>query len=231
MLLNLAVFLVQLALPVDLANHLLYAGGAIPWEIIRLTDLTEGMYQVHALLPPPLTILSAMFLHGSLEHIAGNLWFLWVFGRAVEESMGVVRFVLFYLLGGVCAALVQVAMTPTAVTPMVGASGAIAAVLGAYLVLHPTARLEVLLFLVVFVQFVVVPAGVALGVWLLWQVIGNRGSLSVAAWAHIGGFVVGAAMCKLFRRARPAVNPTTASAKLVPPWTLRTAAGSSSLPR
>jgi membrane associated rhomboid family serine protease len=221
---NLAVFLLQTLLPSGAANRLLYAGGAIPYEIARLADVTRGPFQVPALLPPPLTILTSLFLHGSIIHLAGNVWFLWVFGRSVEAAMGAARFTFFYLMCGVLAALGQVVMTPGSMTPMVGASGAIAGVLGAYLVLYPRARVELLLFLVVFLQIVVVPAALGLGVWFLWQIVGHPFDLSVATFAHIGGFVAGAALCKLFARAPAAGSPALTTS----PWTLSPNAASES---
>ncbi len=228
--LNIVIFVIQTMLPTAVANQLLYAGGAIPFEISRLTDVTIGPYQTHALVPPPLTILTSLFLHGSVMHVIGNVWFLWVFARSVEAALGPARFALFYLFGGVLAAMTQVIMTPGSLTPMVGASGAIAAILGAYTVLYPRARIELLLFLVVFLQIVVVPAFVGLGIWFLWQLVGNRFDLAIATWAHIGGFAAGAVLCKLL--ARRLAAPVDAPALVTPPWTLLETASesSSSLP-
>ncbi len=228
--LNIAIFTVQMILPTGIANRLLYAGGAIPYEISRFTDVTIGPYQTQSLVPPPLTILTSLFLHGSAMHVIGNVWFLWVFARSVEAALGPLRFAAFYLLAGVLAALTQVIMTPGSMTPMVGASGAIAGILGAYMVLFPRARIELLLFLIVFLQIVVVPAFVGLGIWFLWQLVGNRFDLAIATWAHIGGFAAGATLCKLF--ARRLIVPVEQPALVTPPWTLLETASesSSSLP-
>jgi membrane associated rhomboid family serine protease len=138
-----------------------------------------------------------MFMHGGWLHIVGNMLFLWIFGNNVEDSMGRLRFVLFYLLGGVAAALAQVAIDPDATVPLVGASGAIAAVLGAFAITHPTANVRCLLFLVVFVTVIDLPALAVLGFWFVQQLLEGFGALElgtgggVAWWAHVGGFVAG----------------------------------------
>lgn len=212
---NVLVHLVQRLLPADAAAHILYAAGAIPYEVAHFTDITDEVLHAPAIAPPPLTIVTSLFLHGSVEHLVGNAWFLWVFGRGVEAGMGVGRFLVFYLLVGIIAAVVQVAATPWSQIPMVGASGAIAGVLGAYLLMHPRARVQILLFLLVIVQIVMAPSFIVLPVWVLWQVIGNRGDIAIATWAHVGGFGIGALACKLFAR----------------PWTHRIAAAGSWSPR
>lgn len=240
---NVAIFIFQETLSSERATELLYAAGAVPFEISRLTDLIDGTLHPAALLPPPFTILTAMFLHGGVEHLIGNVWFLYIFGDNVEGEMGPIRFLLFYLLAGVLAAAAQIWVTPESTIPMVGASGAIAGVLGAYLLLHPRARVHVLLFLLVFVQVVAVPAFVVLGAWFLWQVLSDTGDGSVAIWAHIGGFLLGLALCKLFARRGPplpvsaglSVDPDLSTAPVPArgertPWKLTPAAPSSSLP-
>jgi membrane associated rhomboid family serine protease len=138
-----------------------------------------------------------MFLHGGLLHLAGNLLYLWIFGNNVEDRLGPARFLAFYLLGGVLAALAFLLTEPAAMTPMIGASGAIAAVLGAYFVLYPRARVVVLVWFFFFVNFVRVPAVVVLGIWFLLQVLGLGGE-GVAWMAHIGGFVAGMALVRPF---------------------------------
>jgi membrane associated rhomboid family serine protease len=154
---------------------------------------------------PPvwITIFTAMFMHGSVLHIAGNMLFLWIFGNNVEDSMGKVRFVAFYLLGGVAATLAQFFVGGTSETiPMLGASGAIAAVLGGYALLYPHARVVTLIFIVFFVTIITLPALLVLGLWFLLQLldassqVGTTGG-GVAVWAHIGGFVFGLLAIKL----------------------------------
>ncbi len=152
-----------------------------------------------------LTPITSMFLHGSWTHLLGNALFLWVFGNNVEDSMGPLRFLLFYLLCGALAAAAHVAAAPTSPIPTVGASGAISGVLGAYLVLYPRARVKLLFYFLLFVRVIKVPAWIALLWWLAFQVISGLPQLSrsemsggVAFWAHIGGFVAGVALVKLF---------------------------------
>lgn len=149
------------------------------------------------------TPLSSMFLHGGWFHIIGNMWFLWVFGNNVEDSMGHIRFVIFYVLCGLAAAALQVATNPSSAIPMLGASGAIGGVMGAYIVLYPKVRVHMLIFLGFFITTIAVPAYLMLGYWFLIQVIGGIPSLGgegggVAFWAHIGGFVAGALLIRPF---------------------------------
>jgi membrane associated rhomboid family serine protease len=221
---NMAIYLAHLFLSTAQQDALLYAGGAVPFEISRMTDVIDGGLHPRALVPPPLTLITSLFLHGSPAHIAGNLWFLWFFGDSVEASMGPVRFLAFYLVAGLTAAIAQVAMTPDSMIPIVGASGAIAGVLGAYMALYPRARIEIVLFLLFVIEIVVVPAYFVLGVWLAWQLV-LVGDGSIAVWAHVGGFLAGAAVCRLFARRARRVAPVRIEPQ---PW-IR-AAESSSLP-
>ena len=161
---------------------------------------------------PPgfLTIFTSMFMHGGWLHIAGNMIFLWIFGNNVEDSMGRLRYVFFYLLGGIAAAGAQVAISPDSTVPLVGASGAIAAVLGGYALLYPRARVLTLFFFF-FIFFIEVPALLLLGLWIFTQFLPAVGQLAtpevgggggVAYWAHIGGFLFGLAAIKLFAQRR-----------------------------
>jgi membrane associated rhomboid family serine protease len=160
--------------------------------------------------PAFLTIFTSMFMHGGWLHIVGNLLFLWIFGNNVEDSMGRPRYVIFYLLGGIAAALAQVAIDPNATVPLVGASGAIAAVLGGYALQYPHARVLTLFFFF-FIFFIEVPALLLLGLWIFTQFLPAVGQLAtpdvgggggVAYWAHIGGFLFGLAAIKLFAHRR-----------------------------
>jgi membrane associated rhomboid family serine protease len=182
--------------------------GAIPrWLLHGVTDgqidLPQGMVAtLHQEAPWPLTIFTAMFAHGSWMHIIGNMWFLWIFGDNLEDRMGRFRFLIFYLLCGVLAAAAQIAATPDSMAPMVGASGAIAGVLGGYIVLYPTARVRCLWILIVFITTIRVPAWILLGVWFLSQFL--TPSESGVAWvAHVGGFLAGLLLVKLFVKADP----------------------------
>jgi membrane associated rhomboid family serine protease len=143
-------------------------------------------------------ILASLFLHGGWEHLIGNMLFLWIFGNNIEDRLGRLPFVVFYLLGGVVAALAQVWIEPTSEIPLVGASGAIAATLGAYIVLYPRARILTLVFLGFFFQLIQVPALIVLALWFLLQLVDGIATLGaatagggVAFFAHIGGFVLG----------------------------------------
>ena len=150
-------------------------------------------------------VLTHMFLHGSWMHLLGNMWFLWLFGNNVEDSMGRLRFLLFYLLCGLAAAAAQIVTSPYSPIPMVGASGAISGVMGAYLVLYPRVRVYTLVPLGFFITSMALPAWVMLGYWFLIQFVSGLVSVGgegggVAFWAHVGGFVAGLVLVKLFAR-------------------------------
>ena len=166
-----------------------------------------------ALLPPEIavipawaTIITAMFLHGGWMHIGGNMLYLWIFGDNVEDSMGPAKFVAFYLLCGSAAALAQFAVDPSSQVPMVGASGGIAGVLGAYLVLHPRAAIRTFILILIFFRFINLPAWLVLGFWIGGQFLAVPGALTgadggVAYFAHIGGFIAGMVLIPFFKRA------------------------------
>jgi len=152
-----------------------------------------------------LTLLTSMFMHGGWMHLIGNMWFLWVFGNNVEDSMGHVRFVIFYLLCGALASVAHIVTDPGSIVPTVGASGAISGIMGAYLVLYPKVRVQTLIFLVFYIRVFLLPAWVLLAQWFVIQLVSGAGTLGaegggVAFWAHIGGFVAGLALIKLFER-------------------------------
>ena len=192
--------------------------GAIPYEITNPGDqcvaggeqlacgpAAEAEREARRDLPPTiLTVFTSMFMHGGLLHIAGNMLFLWIFGNNIEDSMGRVRFVLFYLLGGVVAVGAQTLLDPDAAVPTIGASGAVAAVLGGYALLYPRARVVTVIFLIIFFTFLELPAVIVLGAWFLFQLLpasqelGQAASGGVAYFAHIGGFVFGLLAIKLF---------------------------------
>lgn len=155
-----------------------------------------------------LSLVTSMFLHGSWLHVAGNMLYLWVFGDNVEDAMGHGRFVVFYLLTGVVAALVHVTTQPASAVPLIGASGAIAGILGAYLVLYPRARVTSLVILFPFIRFIDLPAVLVLSLWFVLQLyqglatLGASGVATVAFWAHVGGFIAGAVLAPIFARRR-----------------------------
>ncbi|MCP3981570.1 MAG: rhomboid family intramembrane serine protease [bacterium] len=150
------------------------------------------------------TLLSSMFLHGGWMHLIGNLWFLWVFGNNIEDSMGHGRFVVFYLLTGVVGGVAHLLTAPASAVPVVGASGAISGVMGAYIVLYPRVRVLTLIIFIFFVRIIALPAVFLLGLWFAFQILGGAASKAtgggVAFWAHVGGFVAGVALIKLFER-------------------------------
>jgi len=150
------------------------------------------------------TMITSMFLHGGWMHLIGNLWFLWIFGNNVEDSMGHGRFLVFYLLTGLVASGGHIASDPASPIPMVGASGAISAIMGAYLVLYPKARVHTLFIIIILIRVFPLPAWFFLLYWLSLQVVYSSlelagGGGGVAFWAHIGGFVAGVALVKLFQ--------------------------------
>jgi membrane associated rhomboid family serine protease len=165
----------------------------------NLVCVTEGGGQID-------NIVTSMFLHGSWMHLIGNMWFLWLFGNNVEDAMTRPRFALFYLLCGLAAALLQVAIEPGSIVPMVGASGAISGVMGAYLVLYPKVRVFTMVPLGFFFTSIALPAWVMLIYWAFLQLaggltrIGGEETGGVAFWAHIGGFAAGVVLIKLFAR-------------------------------
>jgi membrane associated rhomboid family serine protease len=156
----------------------------------------------------PLTIFTSMFMHGGFAHIIGNMWFLYIFGDNVESILGHVKYFMFYLACGIGAALAQFFVEPASQIPMIGASGAVAGVLGAYMIRFPKARVHVLAVIIIFITTFVVPAQIVLGLWFLMQLSGGLGSLGVdttggVAWfAHIGGFIIGVTSLKYFQNFR-----------------------------
>ncbi len=183
--------------------------GAIPGELTRRAteDLVQLGPNLVCRLGPPhwYTLFTSMFLHGGWFHLLGNMWFLWVFGNNVEDSMGRARFVAFYLLCGLAAVGAQIVADPSSPVPMVGASGAIGGVMGAYVLLYPRVAVDMLVVLGIIITRVRVPAYLMLGYWFLLQVLGGLPQLSssgtggVAFWAHVGGFTAGMALCLVFR--------------------------------
>jgi len=193
---NVIVFLFQLSLGSQ-EEQFVYQFALIPFNIVNrlsLGDLSD--------------IFSSMFMHAGLAHIGGNMLYLWIFGDNVEDSMGHGRYLLFYLAGGVVASLAHIFTNPASQIPTVGASGAIAAVLGAYLVLYPQSRVLTIIPLGFFIRMTMLPAGVVLGLWFVLQffqgvlTLGGPDVGGVAFWAHIGGFVAGVVLAKLLTQKR-----------------------------
>ncbi len=195
-LVNGAIFFYQLTLDPAENQLFIYQWGAIPYQIIH----GEVVRAVPAI-PIPLTLFSSMFLHGGFLHLLGNMLYLWIFGNNVEDTLGHFRFLLFFLVCGLVAGLAQVFSNPDSTVPMVGASGAIGGVLGAYLLLFPFARILTLFFIIIFVRLIYVPALVILGFWFLLQFLSLPGAAqsNVAFFAHIGGFFSGLILVKIFQ--------------------------------
>lgn len=184
--------------------------GLIPGDLLGGVDAT----QIPGRLPCPvdeesnwITLLSSMFMHGGWLHLIGNMWFMWIFGGNVEDAMGRVRFAIFYVLCGLAAAAAQIFANTESPIPMVGASGAIGGVMGAYIVLYPRVHVHMLVFFGFFVTTFAVPAVAMLGYWIVLQLLGGLTALGAvgggtAFWAHVGGFVAGAVLVFLFRDER-----------------------------
>ena len=188
---NAAVFLLQAVAPGGLESAAVRF-GAVPYEITHFRSLPET-----AAFPPLLTLLTSMFIHGSLFHLLGNMLYLWIFGNNIEDRLGPVRFALFYLVCGVAASLTHILAQPGSRVPMIGASGAIAGVLGAYWVLFPRARVKTFIFLIFYIDVVPIPARIILGLWFLVQILNIGMGGGVAWFAHIGGFLAGLLFIRL----------------------------------
>ena len=192
------VFIYQSFLPPGAEEHFVFQYGAIPAIVFGHATLQSEIVPI----PAYATLLTSMFLHGSWMHLLGNMLYLWIFGNNIEDVMGHVRFITFYVVCGVCAALTHAVIDPASAIPMVGASGAISGILGAYLLLFPRARV---LILAPYVGTTYVPAGVVLGLWFVMQVFSGGASLGtkgggVAFFAHVGGFVAGMLLIRFFKR-------------------------------
>jgi membrane associated rhomboid family serine protease len=186
---NVLIFLIQMFSTQGLQYHV-FKMGAIPYEITHFKSLTFMISQSGLELQrlwPPLTLLASMFLHGSLFHLLGNMLYLWIFGNNVEDYLGPIRFLLFYVLSGLGAAFTHILTHPNSQVPMIGASGAIAGILGAYLLLFPSARVITL----VFITIVPIPAAIILIIWFVGQIMNVGLGGGVAWFAHIGGFLIG----------------------------------------
>ncbi|CAA9557248.1 MAG: Rhomboid family protein [uncultured Thermomicrobiales bacterium] len=200
---NVLVFLYQVSLPEAQLVRFFSQWGLVPREITQGVDAPPTIE-----LPIYATFLSSIFMHGGWLHLGGNMLFLWVFGDNVEDAFGHLKYLLFYLLCGVGASLAQIAINTGSTIPNVGASGAIAGVMGAYLVMFPGATVRTLVTIVFFITVTYLPAVLVIGLWFVLQLISGIGSLGVrtqqtggvAFWAHIGGLVVGAVLAFFFRR-------------------------------
>jgi membrane associated rhomboid family serine protease len=202
---NLLVFFYELSLAGKSGDELqrfIFAWGARPYELAHMRDLAPTISY-----PVWVTVFTSMFMHGGWLHILGNMLYLWVFGDNIEDAMGHLKFLMFYVACGVGAVALQVLVSPNAMTPMVGASGAISGVLASYLLLFPRRGVRTLIFVFVFVTVITLPAILVIGFWIVLQFINSVGSLGprtaqtdgVAYFAHVGGFATGVVLTLLLR--------------------------------
>lgn len=207
---NCLIYLYQSLLPPNQEQLFVFQYGLIPIEITRFTDMTPDIP-----FPVWLSPFSSMFLHGDIWHLGGNMLYLWIFGNNIEDHLGHVKFFGFYLLSGLAAAALFIIFSPNGKVPMVGASGAIAGVLGAYMVLFPRARVLTFIWILFFIRMVWLPAMLLLGFWFVIQLVmglstvGNPGGGGVAWFAHVGGFVFGWLIMRRKKRKRRFSEPTS----------------------
>jgi membrane associated rhomboid family serine protease len=195
-----AVFLWQFSLGDKAGQVAVYQYGVIPGNLFGTVEIDPRL----VVIAPWMTIFTSMFMHGGIMHFLGNMLYLWIFGDNIEASLGHVRYAIFYLLCGVAAALAQSFAVPTSMIPMIGASGAISGVLGAYLVLHPRANIRVFVWLFIYVAVWNLPAFLVLGGWFVMQLLSSAsvaaGQPGVAFMAHVGGFIAGAVFIFFFKK-------------------------------
>ncbi len=193
--LNIGVFIIE-ALSPENSEQIVHSYGAIPYAITHFRSLQP--------IPPVLTIFTSMFMHGGILHIAGNMLYFWIFGNNIEDVLGHLRFIVFYLFCGIVAAYSYALTAPSSTVPMIGASGAISGILGAYLLLFPRARVHTLVFFGIFIQVVQVPALIVIGFWAIIQLVsglfteGMQSQGGIAWFAHVGGFLTGLLTIKLW---------------------------------
>ncbi|NTW04497.1 MAG: rhomboid family intramembrane serine protease [Peptococcaceae bacterium] len=193
--LNIYVFIKEFLMPQDMLNSFFYSFGLVPKNIVEIF-ISGNIFQ-----PEIITFVTAMFLHGGWLHLLGNMLFLWVFGDNVEDRLGHFRYLIFYIATGIIGSIAHIMADPLSVAPVIGASGAVAGVLGAYMITFPKARVLTLVPIVFFFTLAEIPAVVFLILWFVLQIFSSFASLgggaeSVAWWAHIGGFLFGIVLIK-----------------------------------
>ena len=196
--LNILIFFYQIGLEENIRTSLIFEYGFKP------SQLFSNANSMNLKQSSLLTIFTSMFLHGGLFHLLGNMLFLWIYGNNVEDSMGHIKFLIFYLICGLAASLLQAIVSFESSTPMIGASGAVSGVLSAYFLLFPKARVLTLVVLLIFITFIRIPAGLLIGFWFLSQIINayfnDPNSPGVAWYAHIGGFLMGLLLIPFFKK-------------------------------
>jgi membrane associated rhomboid family serine protease len=208
---NCVVFIYQMLLPGQAEALFVYRFGLIPIEISHLTDMTLDLP-----FPVLLSPFTSMFIHADLMHIGGNMLYLWIFGNNIEEYLGHFKFLIFYFLSGLAAVAMFVVVDPGGKAPLIGASGAIAGVLGAYLVVFPRARVLTFIWIIFFIRLIWLPAVFLLGYWFILQIVMGLYSLGssgggVAWFAHVGGFAFGWVVLQIFHRRQKPPYATTSS--------------------
>jgi membrane associated rhomboid family serine protease len=199
---NVVIFLYQVSLGPNASQLFVYQFGTIPAVVVGAERLPEAMVAI----PPAVSLFTSMFLHGGWMHLVGNMWFLWIFGNNIEDAMGHLRYLAFYVICGMIASASHILAYPDSTIPSIGASGAIAGALGAYAMLYPRARVWTLIFVVFFMRLMYIPAWIVLGIWILLQFIngsmaaGTQNAGGIAFWAHVGGFIAGILLVGLFKK-------------------------------
>jgi len=191
---NIAAFLYELSLG-EGANYLIDTMGAMPYDITH----------IHLNPKVSLTLITSLFLHGSILHLLGNMLYLWIFGNNIEDAVGHIKFILFYLITGIAASMTHILLNTDSMVPVIGASGAISGVMGAYFLFYPRAKVLTLIPFFIFIRIIKVPAFFFLGFWMLFQVISGinvsqSGEAGIAWFAHIGGFAAGLILAPIFRK-------------------------------
>ena len=194
---NFAIYFYQIFLPEEVVRMIDVTYGVVPAELVRALHQPIGTSY-----PVLLTLITSQFLHGSIIHVGGNMLYLWIFGNNIEDILGHVRYLFYYLICGIIAGGIFVLSSPNSTIPTIGASGAISGILGAYLIRFPRARVLVVFWLLIFIRLIYIPAYIVLGFWIFLQVVSamlsRPGEGGIAWYAHVGGFVAGIALLKLF---------------------------------
>lgn len=180
------------------AETFIFRMGAIPFELTHFTDNPP-----YSPFPVHLTLFTSIFIHGDIFHLLGNMLYLWIFGNNIEDAVGHFRFVLFYIICGLSASFSHILLNVNSTLPMIGASGAIAGILGAYIVLYPKTKVLVLIWFIIFIRTIWIPSTIVLGIWFILQIYSASLGIGGVAWfAHIGGFSAGFFLIKYFEKDR-----------------------------
>ncbi len=211
--LNVLIFIFQSYLASPGLPHYVNHYSMVPYEVTHMQnvkvlvdrDMFGNPEFQERDLSPVLSIITSMFMHGSIMHLLGNMLFLWIFGNNIEDYLGKVLFVFFYLISGTAAAFLHILFNFNSLTPVIGASGAVSGVMGAYLILYPKAKVKTLVFIFIIVTFVDIPAGIFLALWFLFQFFYST-SGGIAWLAHVGGFIAGALLIYIAKKRKPVIE-------------------------